>query len=149
METRANRVGFIMAPEATALEHSEIDNAEGFSVELKRVDDGDRSKRQDFDLECESVGNCDWCEAAFVDGNGSIWKRIGHFSIEKCNINVLTAVRERVLCWAGCVQNGLLGDVREGLEISGTSVVEMAADLLERNSERQSGRTASKTIQHL
>ena len=41
----ANRLGFIMAPEETALQHREIDNVAGFSVELERVDDGESPKR--------------------------------------------------------------------------------------------------------
>ena len=39
----ANCVEFIMASEETALEHREIDNV---ALELKRVDDGESSKRQ-------------------------------------------------------------------------------------------------------
>ena len=35
---------FIMAPEEVALEHCEIDNVAGFSVEFERVDDGERHK---------------------------------------------------------------------------------------------------------
>ena len=31
------------------------------------------------------------------------WHRTGHRWIEKCNMNVLTAIRERVLCWTGHV----------------------------------------------
>ena len=44
----------VMAPEETALEHPEIDNVAGFLVEFERVDDGESSKRQDFELECEN-----------------------------------------------------------------------------------------------
>ena len=36
-----------------------------------------------------------------------------------------------------CGQNGLLGDLREGLEMSGTSVVKMATGQLERSREGQ------------
>ena len=48
-----------------------------------------------------------------------------------------------------CGQNPLLGGLRERLEMSGTSVVEMTTALLERSRERQVGRTTSKTIQNL
>ena len=43
----------------------------------------------------------------------------------------------------------LLGWTRESLEMSRTTVVEMAPALLERDGERQVGRTASKTTQNL
>ena len=48
-----------------------------------------------------------------------------------------------------CCQNGLLGNLREGLEMSGTSVVEMATTQLERSGEEQLGWTAPKAIQNL
>ena len=32
-----------------------------------------------------------------------LWHRTGHRWIEKCNLNVLVAIRTRVLCWAGHV----------------------------------------------
>ena len=57
------------APEETALEHREIDNVAGFPVELERVDDGESSNRQDFELEGEIGGKRDRCETAPVDGN--------------------------------------------------------------------------------
>ena len=41
-----------------------------------------------------------WME---MDQWWSVWHRTGHRWIEKCNMNVLTAIRERVLCWAGHV----------------------------------------------
>ena len=79
---------FIMAPEDVALEHCEINNAAGFSVEFERVDDGENSK---LSL---------WME---IDQWRRLWHRTGHSCIEKCNMNVLTAIRERVLGWAGHV----------------------------------------------
>ena len=39
-----NRIGFIVTPEEVALEHCEVDNVEGFSVEFERVGDGESSK---------------------------------------------------------------------------------------------------------
>ena len=38
------RFEFIMAPEEVALEHCEIDNVAGFSMELERVNDGEMPK---------------------------------------------------------------------------------------------------------
>ena len=48
---------------------------------------------------------------------------------------------QRTSAWLGWSrgQNGLLGDLREGQEMSGTSVVEMAAAPLETSEERQVG----------
>ena len=37
----ANRIGLIMVPEETSLEHRELDTVAGFSVELERVYDGE------------------------------------------------------------------------------------------------------------
>ena len=61
-----------MDPEEAALEHREIDNVAGFLVEFERVDDGESSKRQDFDFECENGGRRDWYEARPLDGHGSV-----------------------------------------------------------------------------
>ena len=36
------------------------------------MDDGESPKRQDFELERENGGKRDLCEAATVDGNGSV-----------------------------------------------------------------------------
>ena len=60
-----------MAPEEVALEHSEIDNVTGFSVEFERVDDGESPKRHNFELECENGGERDRSEEATVDGTES------------------------------------------------------------------------------
>ena len=56
--------------------------------------------------------------------------------------------RTSALLGRTCGQNGSLGDLREGLEMSGTSVVQMETALLERSRERQVGSTASTTIQN-
>ena len=59
------------------------------------------------------------------------WHTTDHRWIEKCNMNVLTAIRERVLVdWSRC-QSGLLRDLCEGLEMSGTAVVKVATTPLE------------------
>ena len=46
-------------------------------------------------------------------------------------------------------QHGLLGDLRQGLEMSGTTVAEVATAPLERSGERQVRRTGSKAVQNL
>ena len=88
-----------------------------------------------------------WME---IDQWWRLWHRTGHRWIGKCNMNVLTAIRERVLSsgWSRC-QNGLLKDLREGLEMPGTSVVEMVTTPLERSGEGHVGWSAPKTIQNL
>ena len=96
---------FIMAPEQVAPEHCEIDNVAGFSMELERVDDGESPKRQKTELKCEDGGerdqkNLPWME---MDQWWRLWHRSRHRWIGKCNMNVLTAIRERVLSWAGHV----------------------------------------------
>ena len=63
---------FIMAPEGVALEHCEIDNVAGLSLEFERVDDGESPKRQRIGLDCEIGGERDQNEEAPVDGNGSV-----------------------------------------------------------------------------
>ena len=91
----------------------------------------------------------DWSEEAAMDGNQwwRPWHRTGHRRIENCNMDVQTAIRA-LLGWSRG-QNGPLGNNREGLERSGTSVVEMATAPLERSGERQVGWSAPKTIQNL
>ena len=61
----------------------------GFSVEFERVDDSERSKRQEFELECENCGRRDWCEAPRLDGNGPVVETLAQNWIEKCNMNLL------------------------------------------------------------
>ena len=91
----------------------------GFSVELERVDDDVSSKRQDFELECENGGKRDWCEAPPVDGTGSLvetlaqnWTPLDRDVQHECS----------ALLGRTCGQDGLLGELREGLEMSPTSV---------------------------
>ena len=87
--------------------------------------DGENSKRQDFELECEAGGKRDWCEAAPVDGNGSVvetkaqnWTPLDREVQHECADS-----HQRTSALLG--QNRQLGHLREGLEMSGTSVVEM------------------------
>ena len=134
----AKLIGFIMAPEETALEQREIDNMANVSVELERVDDGESPKRQDFEFECENGGKRDWCESVPVDGNRSV--------VETLAQNWTPLDREVQREWADrhqrtCAllgrsrsQKGLLGDLRECLS---TSVV-VATSLLERGRDSKS-----------
>ena len=78
------------------------------------------------------------------------WHRTGHSWIEKCNMNLLTATRERMLCWAGHVARIDYSEIcAKALRCQVTSEVEMATAPLERSGERQVGTTAPKVVQHL
>ena len=77
-----------------APEHCKNPNVAGFSLELERVDDGQGTKRQTCERECENGGERYWNEEVTMDGNGTV--------VGNCNMNVLTA-RERALSWAGHV----------------------------------------------
>ena len=63
-------------------------------------------------------------------------------------MNVLTAIRERVLCWGG---HGARMDCSEicakSLEMSRTAVVEMAPTFLERGKEKSNGHDRIRTVQ--
>ena len=130
------------------LEHREIYNVAGSSVWTK----GESSERQDLELKCENGGKRDWCEAVPVDGNGSVVETLAQnwtpLDREVQHVCADSHQSTSALLGKARGQNGLLGDLREGLEMSGTSVVEMATALLERSGERQVGRTASETIQN-
>ena len=120
---------------------------------IMRVDEGESPKRQNFELECEKGGERDRSEEASVDGKGSVVGTLAHdwapldreMQHECADGHQGTSV---LLGWSRG-QNGLLGDLREGLEMSGTSVVEVATAPLERSGERQAGRTAPKSAQYL
>ena len=134
----ANRIGFIRATEEIALEHREIDTVVGFSVELERVVDGESSKRRDLELECENGGTRDRCEAVprewkWISGgdSGTELDTVGEVQYECADRHQRTSA----LLGRTCVQDGQLGDLREGLEMSGTSVVELATTLPERSRE--------------
>ena len=80
-----------------------------------------------------------------VDGNGSVvetlaqnWTLLDREVQHEC---ADSHERTSALLGRTCGQNGQLGDLREDLEMLGTSVVEMAR-------ERQVDRTTSKTIQN-
>ena len=96
---------FMASPNA-AFEHCKNFNVAGISLELERLDDGQGPKRQTCELECENGGKRDWSEkppGMEMDQWWRLWERTGHRWIEKSNMNVLTAIRERLLSWAGHV----------------------------------------------
>ena len=81
-------------------------NVAGISLEVERLDDGQGPKRQKCELECENGGKRDWSEkppGMEMDQWWRLWQRTGHRWIEKSNMNVFTAFRERLLSWAGHV----------------------------------------------
>ena len=148
----AHRIGFIMALEEASLEHREIDNVAGFSVELERVDDGKGTKRQDLELECEGGAERHRCEKAAMDGIGPVVETMAQnwSSMDREAQHERRVCHQRTSAQLGrtCCQNGPLGDLREGLEVSGTCVVEMATTPLERSGEGQNGlvRTQNDSI---
>ena len=78
-----------------------------------------------------------------------LWHRTGHSWIDKCNMNLLTAIRERMLCWAGHVARIDYSEIcAKALRCQVTSEVEMATAPLEGSGERQVGTTAPKVVQH-
>ena len=110
-------------------------------MEFERVDDGERPKRQNFELECDNGCVHDRSGEAPVDGNGSVvetlaqdWSPLDQELQHECADSHQGT--SALLGWSRG-QNGLLGNLREGLEMSGSSVVEMATAPLERSGERQ------------
>ena len=81
-------------------------NVAGRPLEFECLDDGQGTERQNCELERENGGECCWSEEAArmeLDQWWRLWHRTGHRWIEKGNMNVLTAIRERMLSWAGHV----------------------------------------------
>ena len=82
---------FFMALQNVALEHCKNHNVAGFSLEFECLDDM---------ANVIGVKKPSWME---LDQWWRLWHRTGHRWIEKGNMNVLTAIRERMLSWAGHV----------------------------------------------
>ena len=89
---------------------------------LFSVDDGESTKRQNCELECENGRERDWSEEATVDGNGpmvealaqdwsSLDREVQH---ERADCHPRTSAR---LGWSRC-HIGLLGNLRECFEMS-------------------------------
>ena len=99
-------VEFSMAPQIVAAEHYEDYDVAGLPLELECMDDGQGTERQNCELEIENGGEVVGVKRP--PGMESVqwwrlWHRTGHRWIEKCNMNVLVAIRDRMLSWAGHV----------------------------------------------
>ena len=95
-------VDFAMAPQIAAVEHRKNYDVAGFPLELECLDDGQGTEGQNCELERELL------ESKKPPGMElgqwwRLWHRTGHRWIEKCNMNVLVAIRDRMLSWAGHV----------------------------------------------
>ena len=62
------------------------------------------TKRQNCGLECKNGGERDWSEETTLDGNGPV-AETGPVTdgSRKCNMNVVSAIKERAHSWAGHV----------------------------------------------
>ena len=58
-EMQVTSFEFFMGPKSAALERCKNHNVAGFSLECERVDDGQGTKRQNCELECECGGERD------------------------------------------------------------------------------------------
>ena len=100
-------VEFPMAPQIVAVEHSKNCDVAGLPLELECLDDGQGTERQNCELERENGGECCWIKKKTPGMElgqwWRLWHRTGHRWIEKCNMNVLVAIRDRILSWAGHV----------------------------------------------
>ena len=100
-------VDFPMAPQIVAVERHKDYDVAGLPLELECLDDGQGTERQNCELERQNGGECCWSEkkppGLELGQWWRLWHRIGHRWIEKCNMNVLVAIRDRVLSWAGHV----------------------------------------------
>ena len=78
----------------------------GFPLELECLDDGQGTERQNCELERENGGECCWSEKAARDGAGTVVETLAQdwsSMNRECNMNVLVAIRDRMLSWAGHV----------------------------------------------
>ena len=86
----------VLSPKKVAPKHCQNHHVAGFSLEVEPVDDGERDKISTWSV--RMVANViglkkpPWME---MDQRWRLWHRTG--------MNVLTAIRERVLSWAGHV----------------------------------------------
>ena len=76
-------------------------NVARFSLECECLDDDQETKRQNFELGCENGGKRAWREEATMDGNGPVVETLAQDGLqmdrEKCNMNVVSAIRERAI----------------------------------------------------
>ena len=132
-----------MAPKKVAPEDCENHNVAGSSLELERVVDDKDTKRQSCELEYENGGKREKIEEAVttMDGNGPVLETAAQ-DRSPLDREVQSECFDRLQRTSAqlgrsCFQNGVLRDVCEGLEVSGTSVV-VATTPLERSGEGQS-----------
>ena len=135
-------VEFSMAPQIVAVEHHKEFDVAGPSSGA-RVS-GRRSRHRETKLR---VGAREWWRMLLdvkkppgmeLGQWWRLWHRTGHRWIEKCNMNVVVAIRDRMLSWAGHeARLDLQRNLGEGSEMSRPSMVEMETTPLERNGERQ------------
>ena len=113
-----------MSPKEVALGHSKMYDVAGFfSLAVECVDDGESTKRQTCELECENGGERDWSEEATLDGNGPVvetlaqdWSPLDREAQQEC-----ADCHQRTYALLGWSrrQNGVLGNLRESLEMWG------------------------------
>ena len=78
----------------------------GFPLELECLDDGQGTERQNCELECENGGECCWSEKAARDGIRPVVETLAQdwSSMDReMQYDVLVAIRDRMLSWAGHV----------------------------------------------
>ena len=130
-----------MASKIDAPELCKSYNVAGFSLECECLDDDQDTKRQNCELECENGGKRDWREEATMDGNGPVVETLAQdgsqMDREMQHYRRVCHQRTSTQLGGSCGQNGLQRSMREGLEMSRTSMVEMETAPLERSGERQ------------
>ena len=100
-------VEFSMAPQIAAVEHRKNFDVAGLSMELECLDDGQGTERDKIaSWSARMVANVVGVKKPPGMEMGQwwrLWHRTGHRWIEKCNMNVLVAIRDRMLSWVGHV----------------------------------------------
>ena len=100
-------VEFSMAPQIAAVEHRKNYDVAGLPLELECLDDGQGTERDKIaSWGARMVANVVGVKKPPGMEMGRwwrLWHRTGHRWIEKCNMNVLMAIRDRMLSWAGHV----------------------------------------------
>ena len=94
---------FFLAPKEVAPGHCEKPNVAVFSLEFERVDDGQGTKGQNCELECEKRIGAKKPPLLEMDQWWRLGHRTGNCWIEKFNKNYLIAIRQRALSWPGHV----------------------------------------------
>ena len=137
-------VEFSMAPQIVAFEHC-------LPLEFECLDDGQGTKRHNCELERENGGECYWSEEAARNGAGTVVETLAQdWSSMDREMNVLVAIRNRVLSWAGHVARlDYKSYLCEGSEMSRPSMVAMQTAQLERGGERQLVWPTPTTVQNL